>query len=187
MKISANDIRVGQVLEHEGGLFHVLKTMHTQPGKGGAYMQVEMKDILTGTKQNVRFRSSETVTKASIESQDYTYLYNDGLDIVLMDPVSYEQVSLPHNIVGDDDVFLQENLKISVEYCNDKPIKVSFPENMVFSVVECEPVVKGQTATSSFKPASLENGLKVMVPQFINVGDRIVIKTSTREYVERAK
>jgi elongation factor P len=187
MKIGANDIRVGNVLAHEGKSCVVLKTMHTQPGKGGAFMQVEMKDIRDGTKFNIRFRSSETVTKLSLEQKKFQYLYSSGDTLEFMDNQTYESFSLDAQIAGDDKVFLQDNMDVSIEYCDDEPTRLVLPEHMTFAVVECEPVVKGQTATSSYKPAILENGVKIMVPQFVHSGDRVIVRIETREYIERAK
>lgn len=187
MAMSANDIRVGHILEHEGRLWKVLKTMHTQPGKGGAYMQVEMKDVRDGTKQNVRFRSSETVEKARLDLKDYQFLYEDGDNLQLMDQESYEQMVISKNLVGDQLPFLQENMVLKVEMYDQEPVTVSLPETVVCTVVECEPVVKGQTAASSYKPAILDNKVRVMVPPFINIGDRVIVRVEDRQYLERAK
>ncbi len=186
MKIGANDIRVGHVLQHDGKNCVVLKTMHTQPGKGGAFMQVEMKDMKHGTKFNIRFRSSETVVKLSVEQKKYQYLYSSGDLLELMDQTTFETLALSQDLIGDDVIFLQDNMEVSVEYCDDEAIRIVLPETVSLKVEECEPVVKGQTATSSFKPAILENGAKIMVPQFINIGDVIVLKVETKEYIERA-
>lgn len=187
MKMVANDIRVGHVLENEGKLWVVLKTMHTQPGKGGAYMQVEMKEIKAGTKTNIRYRSSETVTKVSLDQITYQYLYESGDMIELMDKTNYEQISLAKDLLGDDVVFLQEGMDVNVEFYGEEPISMVLPDSITLEIAECEPVVKGQTAASSYKPAVLENGVKISVPQFVNQGDKVVVKIATREYVERAK
>lgn len=187
MKISANDIRVGNVLEFEGKLWVVLKTMHTQPGKGGAYMQVEMKEIKAGTKTNTRFRSSETVTKVSLDQVTYQYLYESDDMIELMDKTTYEQISLSKQLLGDDVAFLQEGMDVNVEFYGEEPISMVLPDTVIMAIAECEPVVKGQTAASSYKPGILENGVKVMVPPFINQGDKVIVRISTREYMERAK
>lgn len=187
MKISANDIRVGNVLEFEGKLWVVLKTMHTQPGKGGAYMQVEMKEIKAGTKTNTRFRSSETVTKVSLDQVTYQYLYESDDMIELMDKTTYEQISLSKALLGDDVAFLQEGMDVNVEFYGEEAISMVLPDTVIMAIAECEPVVKGQTAASSYKPGILDNGVKIMVPPFINQGDKVIVRIATREYMERAK
>lgn len=187
MKINAIDIRVGNLLEHEGKLWVVLKTMHTQPGKGGAFMQVEMKDIRAGTKQNIRFRSSETVTKVSLDQRTFQYLYENGDSIELMDKANFEQMSVQKELAGDDAAFLQEGMDVTVEFHGEEAIAVILPELTTLAIEDCEPVVKGQTATSSYKPAKLENGVRINVPQFVNIGDKIIVRIATREYMERAK
>lgn len=187
MKINGVDIRVGNVLEVNKRLWVVLKTMHTQPGKGGAFMQVEMKDIRNGTKDNVRFRSSESVEKVQLDEEDYQYLYDEGETIAMMNKSNYEQRSLSKDLVGDKIAFLQEGMDVKLQTYDDEPISVMLPESMILEVSECEPVVKGQTATSSFKPAILNNGVKVGVPPFISVGDKVVVRIEPLEYLERAK
>jgi elongation factor P len=187
MKINVNDIRVGNILEIDGRLWVVAKTMHTQPGKGGAYMQVEMKDIKEGIKKNERFRSSETVTKVHLEAKEFQYLYTSGDDIEVMDKSSFEQISLNKDLFGDQLEFLQEGMDISIEFHNDTPIAVVLPETLVLEVEECEPVVKGQTAASSYKPAKLVNGVRIMVPPFIKIGDKIEVRVASLEYLQRAE
>ena len=187
MKIDAIDIRKGNCLEHEGKVWLVLKTAHTQPGKGGAYMQVEMKDVKGGTKTNVRFRSGESVTEAKLDHKKFSYLYSTGDNFEIMDASSFEQMSVPNEILGKDIAFLQDDMEMTVKFYNDAIVEIELPQTMIFEVKECEPVVKGQTATSSYKPAILSNDVKINVPQFINSGDKIVIKPQSREYVERAK
>lgn len=187
MKIDANNIRIGDVLEFNGKLWVVAKTMHTQPGKGGAYMQVEMKDMVNGTKLNHRFRSSETVEKVRLEQKPFQYLYEDGNDLVLMDKETYAQINIDKSLLGDSAAFLQNDMELEVSFYEEKPISVLLPETIIAEVAECEPVVKGQTATSSYKPAVLDNGVRIMVPPFINVGDKVVIKTEEAEYLERVK
>ena len=175
MKIDANSIRVGNVLEHEKKLWVVLKTMHTQPGKGGAYMQVEMKDIIHGTKTNIRFRSSETVEKAHLETRDLQYLSN------------YEQIEANLELIDKSLApFLKEGMNLTVQFHDNKLISITLPEKIEEVVAECEPVTKGQTVSSSYKPAILENGVRVMVPPFINQGDKIIVNTTNLEYLERA-
>lgn len=187
MKILANDIRVGNVLVHKDSLWAVLKTMHTQPGKGGAYMQVELKDIQKKTKDNVRFRSSETVEKAHLEQSKGQFLYVDGDDIVVMDNETFEQHNIPKELLGESYVFLKEGTNITLESYNGKVILASLPETVEDVIADCEPVIKGQTAASSYKPATLQSGVRIMVPPFIHPGDKIVIKVATMEYLERAK
>lgn len=187
VKIIANDIRVGNVLEHNKRLWVVLKTMHTQPGKGGAYMQVEMKDIKDGTKNNIRFRSGEDVEKVHLDQKTYQYLYDEGDSITLMDKDSFEQRLVNKSLLGDQAPFLQEGMDVTLEIYNDEPVLAMLPETVVMEVIECEPVVKGQTVTSSFKPAILTNGIRITVPQFVNQGDKIVVRVETQEYLERAK
>lgn len=188
MKINANDIRVGNLLNFNNRLWVVSKTMHTQPGKGGAYMQVEMKDIQSGTKTNNRFRSAETVEKVQLDQKEFQYLYDSGDTIELMDKTSFEQISLSKSFVPEDlQPFLQDGIDVFVEYYGEEPIMVKLPELMTLEVTECEPVVKGQTAASSYKPAILENGVRVMVPPFISIGEKIIVKVESQEYMERAK
>jgi elongation factor P len=186
MKIDANSIRVGNVLEHDKKLWVVLKTMHTQPGKGGAYMQVEMKDIINGTKTNIRFRSSESVEKAHLETRDLQYLYTNGDKMALMDMANYEQMEASLELIGDLVPFLQESMDLTVQFYDNKLISISLPEKVQGVIAECEPVMKGQTASSSYKPAILENGVRIMVPPFVNQGDKVIISTTNLEYLERA-
>jgi len=187
VKIGANDIRVGNLLEIDGKLWSVMKTAHTQPGKGGAYIQLEMKDIKTGTKTNSRLRSSETVTKVRLDEKNFQYMYENGDFLEIMDMESYEQISVSKEIAGDNLDLLQEGMDVTVEYHNEEPLFLSLPETAVYEIEDCEPVVKGQTATSSYKPAKLTNGLRINVPQFVKTGDKILLKIETREYLERAE
>ncbi len=188
MKIEAVDIRVGNLLKHDNKLWCVNKTMHTQPGKGGAYMQVEMKDIINGTKQNIRFRSSETVEKIRLEQREYQYLYMESDSVVMMDNNTFEQISLNSDIVVDEQkALLEEGMVVEIEFYEEKPISLRLPETLVVKIQDCEPALKGQTVTSSYKPATIKGGIRVMVPPFVNSGDSIIIKTDTMEYIERAK
>lgn len=187
MKIDGVSIRVGNVLQHKNRLWVVTKTQHTQPGKGGAYMQVEMKDIRDGTKLNERFRSAETVERVRLDQKDYQYLYDDGAALNFMNNEDFEQITIPKELVGDQAAFLQEGMIVVVESFENEPIGVQLPEKVVCEVVETEPVVKGQTAASSYKPAVLDNGLRIMVPPFIETGTKVVVSTVDVEYVERAK
>ena len=187
MKIDVNSIRVGHVLEYNGKLWAVLKTMHTQPGKGGAYMQVEMKDIQAGTKNNVRFRSSETVEKVHLEQSDFQFLYQEGDKLAFMDKSTYEQVLVDADLLGENKPFLKDGMDVRIEMYGTLPIAVVLPETVILTVSECEPVVKGQTAASSYKPAILDNGIRIMVPPFINIDDKIIVRVENKEYLERAK
>jgi elongation factor P len=187
MKINAISIRPGNVLEYNKNLWVVTKTEHTKPGKGGAFMQVEMKDIINGTKLNERFRSAEDVERVSLDEQEYQYLFRDEDNLTLMDLNSYDQVQVPSELVGDPIAFLQDEMMIKVVSYNGKPIAIELPETVTLEIVEADAVVKGQTAASSYKPAILSNGVRVMVPPFIEVGTRIIVRTSDSSYVERAK
>jgi elongation factor P len=187
MKINGNAIRPGNVIEHDGRLWRAVKTMHTQPGKGGAYLQVELKDIRDGTKLNERFRSSETVERVRLDEKQYQFLFVDGTHFTFMDNETFEQITLDEDLIGEPAVFLQEGMMVSVQSYEDEPISVTLPDTVIMQVVEADPVVKGQTATSSYKPAKLENGVRVMVPPHIGVGDRLVVNTAEASYVERAK
>lgn len=185
-KINGNEIRPGFVINHQDRLWVAVKVDHVKPGKGGAYAQVELKAILTGTKLNERFRSAETVEQVELEFRDFTYLYEQGDQLVFMDQDSYEQVELDKDFVGERAAFLQDGMKITLEMHEDTPLGIRFPPNVVLEVIEADPVVKGQTAANSFKPAKVSNGLKVMVPPFIAVGERIVVDTTEATYMRRA-
>jgi len=185
MKINANSIRVGNVIEYQNNLWQVLKRNHVKPGKGGAYVQVEMKDIINGTKNNIRFISTQTIEKAHLESKKFQYQYMEGNDLVAMDMETFESFNLSQDLLNDQLPFLQDSMEITVGYCNDNPINISLPEHISMSISETESVVKGQTATSSFKPAILSNGVKIMVPQFITAEDKIIVRMEDLTYVER--
>ena len=186
MKISGVDIRPGNILEYEGGIWKVAKIQHTQPGKGGAYMQVEMKNLQDGRKTNVRFRSADTVERVRLDTKDFQYLYHDGDMLVFMDKDTYEQISLPADLVGEAAAFLQDGMDVSLELWEDKPISVELPAQVEATIVEADAVVKGQTASSSYKPALLDNGVRVMVPPHIGSGTRIVVDVYERTYVGKA-
>ena len=186
-KISGVEIRPGNILEYNGKLWAVLKIQHTQPGKGGAYMQVEMKDVVNGTKTNERFRSADTVERVRLDQKDFLYLYAEGDDLVLMDQESYEQIHIKKEFVGDAIQFLQDNMEVKVEMYDDRPLTISLPDDVVLTVSETEPVVKGQTVSSSYKPAIMDNGARVMVPPFISSGDKIKVSTADASYIERVK
>lgn len=187
MKINGNQIRPGMVLEHQGKLWRVAKISHTQPGKGGAYTQAEMKDIVNGTKLNERFRSAESVERARLDQVEMQYLYDDGVALNFMDNSSYEQIAIAYDVVGDARVWLQENMTVQMEMYEGNPIGVEIPEKVTMKILEAEAAIKGQTQSSSFKPAVVENGETVLVPQFIGAGEVIVINTTDGSYVERAR
>ncbi len=183
MKISGVDIRPGNIIEYEKGIWKVGKIQHTQPGKGGAFMQVEMKNLIDGRKTNVRFRSADTVEKVRLETKDYQYLYADGEQLVFMDKDDYEQITLPADLLGDAAAFLQDGMDVVLELWEDRPISVELPEQVEATIVEADAVVKGQTASSSFKPALLDNGVRVLVPPHIESGTRILVNVYERTYV----
>src|SRR6478752_2543880 len=186
MKISGVDIRPGNIIEYEGGIWRAVKIQHTQPGKGGAYMQVEMKNLIDGRKTNVRFRSAETVERVRLDTKDFQFLFHDGDMLTFMDKDTYEQVSLPEDLLGDAADFLQDGMDVIMELYNERPISVQLPDQVEATIVEADAVVKGQTASSSYKPAVLDNGVKVLVPPHITAGTRIVVDVYNREYVRRA-
>src|SRR5690242_19642242 len=186
MKISGVDIRPGNIIEYEGGIWRAVKIQHTQPGKGGAYMQVEMKNLIDGRKTNVRFRSAETVERVRLDTKDFQFLFADGDMLTFMDKDTYDQVMLPEDLLGDAGDFLQDGMDVIMELYNEKPISVQLPDQVEATIVEADAVVKGQTASSSYKPAVLDNGVKVLVPPHITSGTRIVVDVYNREYVRRA-
>jgi elongation factor P len=185
-KINGNEIRPGNVIEHDGGLWVAVKTNAVKPGKGGAYNQVELKNLINGTKLNERFRAAETVEKVRLEQKDFSYLYEQGDALVFMDDESYEQLELDKDFVGERAAFLQDGMKVTVELYEEKPIGISLPDYVTLTIAEADPVVKGQTAASSYKPAVMENGVRVMVPPFISSGEKIVVDTNEITYVRRA-
>lgn len=187
MKINGNQIKPGNVLEHNGTLWAVVKTDHVKPGKGGAFAQVEMKNLLNGSKLNERFRATESVEKVRLEQKDFQYLYEQGDALVFMDEESYEQLELQKDFVGERAAFLQDGMKVTVELHEEKPIGIRLPDYVTLEVTEAEPVIKGQTVSSSYKPAMLENGVRCMVPPFVGVGEKIVVDTAEIIYVRRAE
>lgn len=186
MKISGVDIRPGNIIEYEGGLWRAVKIQHTQPGKGGAYMQVELKNVIDGRKTNVRFRSSETVERVRLDTKDFQFLFAEGDQLTFMDKESYDQVQLPRDLLGEAADFLQDGMDVLMETYEDRPISVQLPDQVEATIVEADAVVKGQTASSSYKPAILDNGVRIMVPPHIASGTRIVVDVYEREYVRRA-
>ena len=185
MKINASEIRVGMLLEYKNDLWQVLKTQHVKPGKGGAFAQVEMKSVNKNTKLNERFRSSETVEKASLEETNYNFLYEDESNYFFINPKSFEQIELAKDLVGDKGKLLTENLKVIVNFYNDTPISVDLPNQVNCKIDSTDVALKGQTVSSSYKPALLENGLNIQVPPFIEAGDNIVIDTRNLQYVKK--
>ena len=186
MKINAVEIRPGNILEYEGGIWRAVKIQHTQPGKGGAYMQVEMKNLIDGRKNNVRFRSAESVEKVRLDTVDFQFLFRDGDTLTFMDKNTYEQITLDADILGDAAAFLQDGMDVVLELWDERPISVQLPDTIEAMIVEADAVVKGQTASSSYKPAVLDNGVRVMVPPHIGAGTRIVVDVYERTYVRRA-
>ena len=185
MKINAGEIRVGMLLEYKNDLWQVLKTQHVNPGKGGAFAQVEMKSVNKNTKLNERFRSSESVEKASLEETDFNFLYEDEINYFFMNPKSFEQTEVKKNIIGDKGKLLTENLKVSISFYNDNPISIDLPNQVNCKVETTDVALKKQTVSSSYKPATLDNGLNIQVPPFIEDGDDIVIDTRNLEYVKK--
>ncbi len=185
-KINGNEIRIGNILEHDGGLWSAVKVDHVKPGKGGAFAQVELRNLRSGSKLNERFRSADKVERVRLEQKDQQFLYENAGMLVFMDNETYEQIELPAEILGDRRPFLQDGMTIKIEYHEEEALSASLPQKVTCKVVATEPVVKGQTAANSFKPATLDNGVKVMVPPFVGQDEDIVVNTETFEYAERA-
>ena len=185
MKINAGEIRVGMLLEYKNDLWQVLKTQHVKPGKGGAFAQVEMKSVNKNTKINERFRSSENVEKASLEEITFNYLYCDENNFFFMDPKTFEQIQIKRELIGDKGKLLTENLEVSVSFYNEKPISVELPNQVKSKIDTTDAALKGQTVSSSYKPAVLDNGLNIQVPPFIESGDEIILDTRTLEYIKK--
>ncbi len=187
MKINGNAIRPGNVIEHKNRLWRAVKIQHTQPGKGGAYLQVELKDIRDGTKLNERFRASEDVDRVRLDQKQFQYLYAEDDMLTFMDQETFDQVMLNSDLVGEPAVFLQDGMVVTIESYEGESISVLLPDTVTMEVVEADPVVKGQTASSSYKPGTLENGSRIMVPPHIEAGTRVVVNTADGSYMERAK
>ena len=185
MKISGNEIRVGMLIEHKNDLWQVLKTQHVKPGKGGAFAQVEMKSVNKNTKLNERFRSSDSVEKASLDEIKFNFLYEDETDYHFIDQKSFEQINIKKNIVGEKGKMLTENLEVTISVYNDKPLIVELPNQVTSKIATTDVALKGQTVSSSYKPATLDNGLNIQVPPFIESGDTIIVDTRTIEYVKK--
>ena len=185
MKINASEIRVGMLLEYKNDLWQVLKTQHVKPGKGGAFAQVEMKSLNKSTKLNERFRSSETVEKAAVEEEKFTFLYEDENDYFFMNPKSFDQINIKKKIVGEKGKLLTESLEVSVSFYDDSPISVNLPNQVTCKIETTDATIKGQTASSSYKPATLDNGLNIQVPPFIESGDMVLLNTRNLEYIKK--
>ena len=185
MKINASEIRVGMLLEYKNDLWQVLKTQHVKPGKGGAFAQVEMKSVGKNTKLNERFRSSENVEKASLDEITFNFLYEDESNYFFMDPKTFDQIEIKKEIVGDKGKLLTENLEVSVSYYNDNPISVELPNQVTCRIQTTDVALKGQTVSSSYKPATLDNGLNIQVPPFIDSGDEVIVDSRTLEYIKK--
>jgi len=185
MKIYASEIRVGMLIEYKDDLWQVLKTQHVKPGKGGAFAQVEMKSVNKNTKLNERFRSSESIEKASLDEIKFNFLYSDETDYYFMDPKSYEQINIKKDTVGEKGKLLTENLEVSISFYDEKPLAVELPNQVTCIIETTDVALKGQTVSSSYKPATLDNGINIQVPPFIESGDKIVVDTRTMEYIKK--
>ncbi len=186
MKIKGNAVRPGMVLEHNGELWLAVRSQHTMPGKGGAFQQVELKNIRTGSKLNERFRATADVERVRLDQRAYQYLYADGNLLTFMDTETFEQIEIELDLVGDGASYLQDGMVVTIQSYEGQPIGLSLPETVVLGITETEAVVKGQTAAASYKPATLENGLRIMVPPFIENGSRVVVNTADGSYAKRA-
>ena len=187
MKISGNEIKPGMLLEHKDDLWEVLKTQHVKPGKGGAFNQVEMKSVNRGTKLNERFRSSDTVERALLDEKKFNFLYEDENNCHFMDQTNFEQIQINKKILGEKSKLLKENMEVSVQFHEEEPLSVDLPSSVELKIETTDAAIKGQTASSSYKPATLENGIKIMVPPFINADDKIILDTRTLEYIKKIK
>jgi len=185
MKLYASEIRVGMLIEYKNDLWQVLKTQHVKPGKGGAFAQVEMKSVNKNTKLNERFRSSESVEKASLDETKFSYLYDDETDYHFINPKSYEQINIKKEVIGDKGKMLTENLEVSISFYNEKPLMVELPNQVICIIETTDVALKDQTVSSSYKPAILNNGINIQVPPFIESGDKIIVDTRTMEYIKK--
>ena len=186
-KVAGNEVRPGMIIELNGQLWSVVKTQSVKPGKGGTYNQVELKNVVSGGKLNERFRSAETVDEVQLERRDFQYLYANGDMLTFMDIQNYDQIEIPADFVGDRTQYLQDGMKVTVQLHEGKPLGIALPPHVVLEVTEADPVTKGQTAASSYKSATLENGLRTLVPPFIEKGTRIIVSTDDGSYVKRAE
>ena len=186
MKMNGNKIRQGNIIKHQDTIWVAVKCNAVKPGKGGAFNQVELKNLLDGRKLNERFRAAETVERVRLEQKTHTYLYEDGNFLVFMNGETYEQINIEKDFVGDKAKFLNDGMAVEVEFYEEKPISLALPEQVILEVQDTEPVVKGQTAANSFKPATMENGVRTNVPPFVGIGEKLVINTEDGSYVKRA-
>jgi len=187
MKIQGNEIKPGMIIEHKNDLWSVLKAQHVKPGKGGAFNQLELKSIKKGTKLNERFRSSDNVERVILEEKKYNFLYMDDNNCHFMDQTNYEQIQINKSLLGEKSKLLKENMEVNVEFYEDQALSIDLPTSVELKIETTEAAIKGQTASSSYKPAILENGIKIMVPPFINVDDKIILDTRTLEYIKKIK
>ena len=185
MKILGNEIKPGMIIEHKHDLWSVLKTQHVKPGKGGAFNQIELKSVKKGTKLNERFRSNDTVEKAILDDKKFNFLYEDENNCHFMDQTNFEQIQISKSLLGEKSKLLRENMEVNVQFYDDEALSVDLPFSVELKIETTDAAIKGQTASSSYKPATLENGIKIMVPPFINVDDKIILDTRTLEYVKR--
>ncbi len=186
VKINGNEIKVGNVIEHNGSVWRAVKTNSVKPGKGGAFNQVELRNLMNGSKLNERFRASETVEKVRLEQKTYQYLFGDDDKFTFMDSETYEQIEIQRDFIGEQGAFLQDGMMVEIEFYEETPIGVALPDQVIMEVLETEPVVKGQTAANSFKPAMCDNNVRIMVPPFVGVGEKIVVQTSDSTYLRRS-
>ncbi|MEM1315425.1 MAG: elongation factor P [Pseudomonadota bacterium] len=186
VKINGNEIRPGNVLEHNGGLWVAVKTDHVKPGKGGAFAQVEMKNLRNGSKLNERFRSADKVERVRLEQRDQQFLYETDGMLSFMDNETFEQIELPADLLGERRPFLQDGMTVTIEYYESEALSLTLPEKVTCTIEETEPAIKGQTAANSYKPAMLDNGVRISIPPFVSQGEQVVVNTETFEYVERA-
>ena len=187
MKVNGNTIKPGNVIEHKNGLWVAVKTSHVKPGKGGAFAQIELRNLKDGTKLNERFRSSENIEKIILEEVPHVFLYKENENLIFMNNNTFEQISINKNMIGDQTAFLQDGMDVIINTYNNEVVSVNMPDSCIEEVVEADAVIKGQTVSSSFKPAILSNGIKVMVPGHIEVGSKIVVRPSDSSYIEKAK
>ena len=187
MKILGNEIKPGMIIEHKNDLWSVLKAQHVKPGKGGAFNQVELKSVKRGTKLNERFRSSDTVERAILDERKFSFLYEDESSCHFMDQTNFEQIQINKKLIGEKSKLLKENMEVNLQFHEDEPLSVDLPSSVELKIETTDAAIKGQTASSSYKPATLENGIKIMVPPFINSDDKIILDTRTLEYIKKIK
>ena len=187
MKILGNEIKPGMIIEHRNDLWSVLKAQHVKPGKGGAFNQVELKSVKKGTKLNERFRSSDSIERAVLDEKKFNFLYGDKNNCHFMDQTNFEQIAINKSLLGEKNKLLKENMEVNVHFYEDQALSVDLPSSVELTITNTDATIKGQTASSSYKPATLENGINIMVPPFINSGDKIILDTSTLEYIKKVK